>query len=85
MDGSLPGMAVSFSADLGLPANNWMFLLSHPWSGGVPSLGSNLWNANLAFHQRGRGGHLFGSPSRRVLIAVLFESVTQSFDNKFCS
>ena len=66
-------------------ASVWVFLLLHAWQGGLPLPGLDLWNVNLASHQRGRGGQTFGrwSPSVRIASSLVwckcYHSLTQSF------
>ena len=62
----------------------WLFLLLHSWHGYLPLPCLNLWNANLASHQRGRGGRTFECRSPSVSNATLcfghaLRAVMQSF------
>jgi hypothetical protein len=70
-------------------ANVWIFLSSSPQQGGVPPLGSYLWNTNpMIWHptNMGKVDSLLAAQVDVYLLQLrLSSAVTQSFDNKFLS
>ncbi len=59
----------------GLFASLWIFLVLHNWQSCVTIPGHDLWNANLASHQRGRA-----QPSLAILLQIIIKNHSNNYN-----